>query len=48
MGQENLWTFALGSDFVAYYNQIKSAEALRFDQAEDKTEFHRREYFGRI
>jgi len=48
MGQDNLWTFALGSDFVAYYNQIKSAEALRFDQAEDKTEFHRREYFGRI
>lgn len=48
LGQDASLVNAFGADFVAYYSQIKSAEALRFEQAEDKTEFHRREYFGRI
>jgi glutamine synthetase len=48
LGQDTALVEAFGADFVAYYTQIKSAEALRFEQAEDKTEFHRREYFGRI
>ena len=48
LGQDATLVKAFGTDFVAYYSQIKSAEALRFEQAEDKTEFHRREYFGRI
>lgn len=48
MGQDGLWASALGNDFVAYYTQIKHAEAVRFEQAEDKNDFHRREYFGRI
>ena len=48
LGQDTSLVNAFGADFVAYYSQIKSAEALRFEQAEDKTEFHRREYFGRI
>ena len=39
---------AMGAEFVAYYSHIKHAEALRFEQAKDKTAFHRREYFGRI
>jgi glutamine synthetase len=48
LGQDTSLVAALGADFVAYYTQIKKAEALRFEQAVDKTEFHRREYFGRI
>jgi glutamine synthetase len=46
--QDAALTSAIGADFVAYYTQIKGAEALRFEQAEDKNQFHRREYFGRI
>jgi glutamine synthetase len=48
LGQDTSLVNAFGADFVAYYSQIKNAEALRFEQAKDKTEFHRREYFGRI
>jgi hypothetical protein len=33
---------------VRYYQRIKQSEQNRFDQAEDKIEFQRREYFGRI
>ncbi|MGC1439421.1 MAG: glutamine synthetase family protein [Burkholderiaceae bacterium] len=41
-------TSAFGVDFINYYCRIKDAENQRFEAAEDKTEFHRREYFGRI
>jgi glutamine synthetase len=37
-----------GPDFVRYYQRIKTAEQQRFDAAEDKVEFQRREYFNRI
>ena len=37
-----------GADFVRYYSRIKTSEQQRFDTAEDKTEFQRREYFSRI
>ncbi len=37
-----------GADFVRYYSRIKAAEQQRFEAAEDKLEFQRREYFGRI
>jgi len=37
-----------GQTFVDYFVRIKHAELLRFEQAEDKDEFHRREYFSRI
>jgi glutamine synthetase len=39
---------ALGQPFVNYYSTIKLAEHHRLMQAEDATEFHKREYFGRI
>ena len=39
---------AFGDPFVQYFSRIKHAEAARFEQAEDKDEFQRREYFGRI
>ncbi len=34
--------------FVDYYTQLKRLELSRFDAAQDKTDFERREYFGRI
>ena len=37
-----------GQDFVRYYSRLKSAEQQRFEAAEDKIEFQRREYFSRI
>jgi glutamine synthetase len=39
---------AFGNDFIAYFTRIKQSEQQRFDAAEDKDEFQRREYFGRI
>lgn len=37
-----------GSDFLRYYSRIKTSEQQRFDAADDKLEFQRREYFARI
>ncbi|MES2940384.1 MAG: glutamine synthetase family protein [Pseudomonadota bacterium] len=39
---------AFGPGFSDYFVRIKAAEQLRFDQAEDKDDFQRREYFSRI
>ena len=39
---------AFGSDFVNYLVHVKRSEAGRYDLAEDKTDFCRREYFSRI
>ena len=41
-------TAAFGADFVRYFTRIKQAEATRFEQAEDKDDFQRREYFSRF
>jgi glutamine synthetase len=37
-----------GAKFVDYFIRIKQSELARFDAAEDKHEFQRREYFSRI
>jgi glutamine synthetase len=39
---------AFGPAFVDYFTRIKRSEQQRFDAAEDRDEFQRREYFGRI
>jgi glutamine synthetase len=39
---------AFGAAFIDYYTRIKQSELARFDAAEDKQEFQRREYFGRF
>jgi glutamine synthetase len=39
---------AFGAAFVDYYIRLKQSEQQRFDAAEDKHEFQRREYFGRF
>jgi glutamine synthetase len=37
-----------GSAFCDYFSQVKRSELTRHDQAEDKTDFMRREYFSRF
>ena len=37
-----------GADFIDHYSRLKHAELQRFEAAEDKAEFQRREYFSRI
>ena len=44
---ENLCA-AFGTGFIDYYTRLKQSEQLRFEQAEDKDEFQRREYFSRF
>jgi glutamine synthetase len=39
---------SFGPAFVDYFHRIKRSEQQRFDAAEDRDEFQRREYFGRI
>jgi glutamine synthetase len=39
---------AFGSAFVAYFTRIKQSELQRFEAAQDKDDFQRREYFARI
>ena len=39
---------AFGPDFIDYYARLKQSEQQRFDAAEDKDDFQRREYFGRF
>jgi glutamine synthetase len=39
---------AFGAPFIDYFTRIKQSEQQRFDAAEDKDEFQRREYFGRF
>ena len=41
-------TGGFGQSFVDYFDRIKQSELSRWDQAEDKDEFQRREYFGRF
>jgi glutamine synthetase len=41
-------TNGLGADVVRYFCRLKQSEIDRHAQAEDKTDFERREYFGRI
>jgi glutamine synthetase len=46
-GEDAALTEGLGRDFTNYYLHVKRADVRRFEAAEDKDEFHRREYFGR-
>ncbi|HET8744728.1 MAG TPA: glutamine synthetase family protein [Ramlibacter sp.] len=39
---------AFGPAFVEYFTRIKQSEQQRFEAAEDRDEFQRREYFGRF
>ena len=37
-----------GSEFIRYYARIKNSELQRFEAAQDKLEFQKREYFSRM
>jgi len=39
---------SFGADFIDYLQRIKRAEVMRYDEAADKDEFQRREYFSRL
>jgi glutamine synthetase len=39
---------AFGAAFIDYFTRIKQSEQQRFDAAEDRDDFQRREYFARI
>jgi glutamine synthetase len=41
-------TEAFGAAFIDYFTRIKRSEQQRFEAAEDRDEFERREYFGRF
>ncbi len=46
--QDEALTAAFGAEFVEYFCRIKQSELDRFEQAEDKDDFQRREYFSRF
>ena len=37
-----------GTDFIRYFTRVKTSEVARYELAEDKEEWQRREYFSRI
>jgi len=37
-----------GINFIRYFTHVKASEVARYEQAEDKAEWQRREYFSRI
>jgi len=39
---------AFGEPFITYFSRIKQSEQQRFEQAADRDDFQRREYFSRI
>jgi glutamine synthetase len=39
---------AFGSAFIQYFTRIKQSELSRYELAEDKDDFQRREYFSRF
>ena len=48
LSEDATLTTAFGADFVRYFTRIKAAEIARYNQATDKDEWLRREYFGRV
>jgi glutamine synthetase len=45
---DNVLNAAFGEAFINYFARIKQAELQRWEEAEDKDEFQRREYFSRF
>ena len=48
LGNDEAMVQGFGQAFVRHYSCLKASELQRFEAAEDKTEFQRREYFSRI
>ncbi len=45
---DTVLTAAFGAPFIDYFTRIKQSDLSRWDQAEDKDDFQRREYFSRF
>ena len=45
---DTVLTTGFGEAFINYFVRVKQSELTRFDLAEDKDEFQRREYFSRV
>ena len=39
---------AFGQAFIDYFVRVKQSELQRWEQAQDKDDFQRLEYFGRV
>ncbi|WP_053076760.1 glutamine synthetase family protein [Caenimonas sp. SL110] len=48
MRTDTAMTQGFGPAFIDYFDRIKQAELARWNEAQDKDDFHRREYFSRI
>ena len=48
LGQDTALVEGLGPEVVAWYTRLKRQEAQRFEDAQDKDAFQRREYFSRF
>jgi glutamine synthetase len=48
LAKDEVLSAAFGTAFIDYFTQVKRSELLRYDQAQDKDEFQRREYFSRF
>jgi len=47
-GDDDAMQKGFGMEFIRHYSCLKASELQRFEAAEDKLEFQRREYFSRI
>ena len=45
---DTVLTAGVGEAFVNYFDRVKQSELSRWEQAEDKDDFQRREYFSRL
>ena len=48
LGHDSAMCAGFGAEFVRHYSCLKMSELQRYEAAEDKAEFQRREYFSRI
>ncbi|RYG08207.1 MAG: glutamine synthetase, partial [Burkholderiales bacterium] len=48
LGADTALTDAFGSSFINYFTRIKQSEITRHEQAVDRDDWQRREYFSRI
>lgn len=48
LGSDRAMCEGFGAEFVRHYSRLKTSELERYEAAEDKAEFQRREYFSRI
>ena len=48
LNDDTVFCTNFGAEFIRYFSHVKSSEVARYELAEDKEEWQRREYFSRI